>query len=243
MTNLALTKEHPTEDELRTFLLTIASGDVRSTLRTLAEHPSLATRVVESGATQDEARAYYLERLSRYVYAGDSALHVAAAARERDVALDLLRRGANVRARNRRGAEPLHYATDGLPNAAAFNQDAQFAMVELLIRSGANPNSADTSGVAPLHRAVRARSTAAVRALLENGADPLVRNQNGSTPLHLAVEDPRAGTLSPEARDAQRDIILLLLEHGARSTHKDAAGKTVKQCAGADWVHALLAGR
>jgi hypothetical protein len=30
--------------------------------------------------------------------------------------------GASVRARNRRGAEPLHYAADGNPGSAGWNQ-------------------------------------------------------------------------------------------------------------------------
>jgi hypothetical protein len=244
MTNLAVPTEDLAEHTLRSFLLTIASGDGSTTLRLLAESPFLATQTVTVGATRDEARTYYFERIAHYVYAGDTALHIAAAAYQCNVALELLRRGANISARNRRGAEPLHYATDGLPGSESSNPEAQFAMVELLIRAGADPNSADTSGVAPLHRAVRTRSTAAVRALLQNRADPVVRNKHGSTPLHLAVQDTgRGGTGAKEARDEQAEIIQLLLQHGARSTHKDAAGKTVKQCASAEWVHVLLEAR
>src|SRR5688572_5342840 len=113
MTNLAVPTEDLAEHTLRSFLLTIASGDGSTTLRLLAESPFLATQTVTVGATRDEARTYYFERIAHYVYAGDTALHIAAAAYQCNVALELLRRGANISARNRRGAEPLHYATDG----------------------------------------------------------------------------------------------------------------------------------
>src|SRR5450631_4383298 len=96
-----------------------------------------------------------------------------------------LKHGANVRARNRRGAEPLHYAADGIPGSITWDPDAQSAVVEFLIRAGADPNSTDKSGVAPLHRAVRTRCAAAARALLTNGAAALGKNKRGSTPLHL----------------------------------------------------------
>jgi ankyrin repeat protein len=69
----------------------------------------------------------------------------------------LIATGANVRARNRRGAEPLHYAVDGMPGSRTWNPPAQAATVARLIEAGADPNATDKSGVAPLHRAVRAR--------------------------------------------------------------------------------------
>ena len=93
----------------------------------------------------------------------------------------------------------------------------------------------------PLHRAVRTRSTGAVRALLANGADALRKNKRGSTPLHLAVQDTgRGGTGSAAARQEQAHVIRLLLAHGARPSDKDAAGRSVKDCVTADWIHALL---
>jgi len=64
--------------------------------------------------------------------------------------------------KNRRGAEPLHYAADGAPGSRNWNPQAQAEMITLLISSGANPNALDKSGVAPLHRAVRQRCAGAV---------------------------------------------------------------------------------
>ena len=122
---------------------------------------------------------------------------------------------------------------------AAWNPDAQAAMVEFLIEAGADPNAEDKSGVAPLHRAVRTRSTGALRALLANGADAVGRNKSGSTPLHLAVQDTgRGGSGSQAARQEQAHIIHLLLAHGARPSDRDTAGRLVKH-----WRHGRLDSR
>jgi hypothetical protein len=219
----------------------IASRDSSRTSRLLAESPLLARQALTGGATRATANAYFFEQISHYVYFGDTALHVAAAAYQAAIARDLVSKGANPSARNRRGAEPLHYAADGIPGSGAWDPDAQHSVVEFLIRAGADPNSKDKSGVAPLHRAVRTRCTAAVRALLQNGADPVGKNKSGSTPLHLAVQSTGRGSSgSAEAREEQKGIIQLLLGHGARASDKDSAGRTVKDCVQAGWIHALL---
>ena len=74
-------------------------------------------------------------------------------------------RGADVRARNRRGAEPLHYAADRSPSAGYQSRGAQRKVIVYLIEAGARPDVMDKSGVAPLHRAVRSRSSDAVSTL------------------------------------------------------------------------------
>ncbi len=56
--------------------------------------------------------------------AGDTALHIAAAAYRTDLAQRLVAAGADVRARNRRGAEPLHYAATGAPGSAGGTPEA-----------------------------------------------------------------------------------------------------------------------
>ena len=126
----------------------------------------------------------------------------------------LIATGANVRARNRRGAEPLHYAVDGRPGACRWNPPAQAATVARLIEAGADPNATDKSGVTPLHRAVRTRCAAAVKALLEGGADPRRKNNSGSTPMLLATQNTgRGGSGSSEAKAQQELIVQLLREH------------------------------
>ena len=231
----------PDEQALQTLFRLIVLRDRSMTSRLLTESPSLARQAIEVGATREAARAYYFEEIAHYAYAGDTPLHMAAAAHETGIAEELLSRGADVSARNRRGAEPLHYATDGIPGSDAWDPEAQYATIELLIKAGANPSSEDKSGVTPLHRAVRTRCAAAVRALLVNGADALGRNKSGSTPLHLAIQDTgRGGTGSAAAREEQQEIIRLLLGHGARPSDKNAAGRSVKDCVKADWIRELL---
>jgi hypothetical protein len=244
MRNTAFPTDDPAELELHTLLRAIASRDRSMASQLLAKSPLLARRATQVGATRSAASAYFFEEISHYVYAGDTALHMAAAAYQLDIAAELVSMGANVSARNRRGAEPLHYATDGIPGSPAWDPDAQFSIVQLLITAGAAPNSEDKRGVAPLHRAVRTRCAAAVRALLMGGADVLARNKSGSTPLHLAIQNTgRGGTGSAASREQQAEIIRLLLQHGARASDQDSAGKSVQDCVQADWIHALLRAR
>ena len=231
----------PQAPALLALLRAIASRDRSVTSRLLSESPLLARQAVAVGATRGSANAYYFEQISHYVYAGDTPLHVAGAAYQRAIAEELVSKGANPGAKNRRGAEPLHYAADGIPASDGWDPDAQYSIVVFLIGAGANPNAKDKSGVAPLHRAVRTRCTAAARALLMNGANPLEKNKSGSTPLHLAIQNTgRGGSGSVEAREEQKDIIRLLLGHGARASDKDSAGRSVKDCVQADWIHVLL---
>ncbi len=166
----------------------ISSRDDLEISRLLESSDGLATRPIRVAASRQEADTYFLTPIRHYVYAGDTALHVAAAAYQRDLAESLVADGAGTRARNRRGAEPLHYAADGGPEADNWDPVRQRAVIEYLIAAGADPNALDNSGVAPLHRAVRTRCSAAVSALIENGADPRLMNKGGSTPLHLAVQ-------------------------------------------------------
>ena len=116
---------------------------------------------IRVGASRADERSYYLEEIAHYAYAGDTPLHIAAAAYQPEIVEQLLSRGANASARNRRGAEPLHYAADGAPGSPWWNPQAQQAVVGLLIRAGADPNTEDKAGVTPLHRAVRARCSPA----------------------------------------------------------------------------------
>jgi ankyrin repeat protein len=224
-----------------TLLRAIGSRDEQKASRLLDASPGLAQQVAEVGATRQVSTAYYFTEIEHYVYAGDTALHIAAAAYARDIAKKLLARGASVCARNRRGAEPLHYAVDGIPDSPTWNPAAQEAIVECLIEAGADPNSVDKGGASPLHRAVRTRCASAVRTLLANGADPLRKNGSGSTPLHLAVQNTgRGGTGSSASREQQREIIWLLLKHGARPTDKDTAGRSVTERVAGDWVLDVL---
>jgi Ankyrin repeats (3 copies)/Ankyrin repeats (many copies) len=219
----------------------IASGDGAGVRRMLDQTPGLATRPLGAGATRQDPRRYFLIPVRHHVYTGDTALHAAAAAHHRGLAETLVAHGAAVRARNRRGAEPLHYAADGRTGADSWDSDAQRAVICYLLAAGAGPDAIDNSGVAPLHRAVRTRSPAAVSALIDGGADPLLRNNSGSTPLHLAVQNTgKSNSGSDAAKEDQHQIIVVLLEHGASRTDLDAKGKTVPAAASSGWIRQLL---
>ena len=145
------------------------------------------------------------------MYAGDTALHIAAAAHQAAVACELLDAGAAIAAANRRGAQPLHYAVDGSPGSACWDPVAQRDTVICLVERGADPNAVDANGTPPLHRAVRNRCAAAVEVLLDAGADPQATNRRGSTAIQLAGwTTGRGGSGSPEARSQQQQILRLL---------------------------------
>ncbi|HTC68337.1 MAG TPA: ankyrin repeat domain-containing protein [Acidothermaceae bacterium] len=200
------------ESALMRFVRVIAAGDVSLASQLLASTPSLATEHLGQGATRQVATDFYLHEIEHYVYGGDTALHVAAAGYQLGIARSLVAAGADVSAKNRRGAQPLHYAAEGHPaTPAVWKPEAQAAMIAYLIEAGADPNATDKSGVAPLHRAVRTRSAAAVRALIDGGADPRRPNRNGSTPMTLATQNTgRGGSGTPESKAQQREIVQLL---------------------------------
>ena len=231
----------PDDGALLALFGSIASREHLGITRWLDDVPGLATRPIRVGASRQDPDTYFLAAISHYVYAGDTALHVAAAAHQRELAEALVAHGADVRARNRRGAEPLHYAADGSPGAAHRDRHGQREVINYLIEAGADPDAMDKSGVAPLHRAVRTRSSDAVSALIDSGADPRLMNKSGSTPLHLAVQNTgKSNSGSDAAKDEQRRIIALLLQHGASPADVDAHGKTVAAAASSDWIRQLL---
>jgi len=202
--------------ELFSLMQAIVRNDASEVAMRLENSPSLAREPLILGATREVAADFFFKEINHYLYGGDTPLHAAAAGYRIEIARMLLQNGATVTSRNRRGAEPLHYAADGGPGSPHWNPEAQAATILLLIQAGANPNALDKTGVAPLHRAVRQRCPAAVDSLLKNGADVLLKNKSGTTPLRLAVlTTGRGGSGTPEAKVCQQQIIELLLAAGA----------------------------
>jgi hypothetical protein len=194
----------------------IVAGDAGLASQLLSVSPDLASAAFHQGATRENSAAFFLIEIGHYIYAGDTALHLAAAAHRHKMMRKLIGAGADVRAKNRRGATPLHYAADGMPGSPSWNPRAQALAVARLIDAGADPDASDSSGVTPLHRAVRTRCAPAVRALLEGGADAKRENRTGSTPMQLSIGNTgRSGAGSPEAKAQQAEIVGLLKQHGA----------------------------
>lgn len=214
-------------------LRAVLDGDDERVNRLLRELPALA----HARMTRDR-----LIPAIHWLYVGDTALHLAAAAVNGSAVRLMLDAGADANAQNRRGATALHYACDPRPAAeAAWNPRVQSAIIARLVRSGADVDRQDRGGAAALHRAVRARSPAAVRSLLESGARVDCRlGKNASTPLHLAVQSTGAGGTAG-AVAGQFEIIRLLLDHGADPGAKDARGKSVAMWTTNDRVREALA--
>jgi hypothetical protein len=218
---------HSFDATLMTFMRSIVAGDTDGVNAQLRRVPLLAAATIDVGATRKSARPWYLKEIEHYVYGGDSALHVAAAAYDLPMVRLLLAAGADPTYRNRRGASALHYASDGLPTSPRWNPKAQAQTIARLIAAGADPNVADNNSATPLHRAVRTRSTGAVAALLKAGADPTHRNVKGTTPLKLAkINSGRGGSGEPEAKAEQQEIQILL---GLRDKKKKKPQKKAKK--------------
>jgi ankyrin repeat protein len=201
----------------------------------LSRDPSRAVELVT------EARLYE-GRIFHWIYAGDTALHLAAAGYRVAIAKMLVAAGADPNAAfNHRRGTPLHYAADGYILGHEWDAARQVQTIDFLVASGSNVNAQDKNGASPLHRAVRTRCSAAVRSLIQAGADPLMRNKPGSTPFHLAVQNTGRGSSgSDEARAAQREIIETFLGLGLSPATKDANGRSVMDWARSDWVREAL---
>jgi Ankyrin repeats (many copies)/Ankyrin repeat len=187
----------------------LGSGEVIVAEQSLAAAPKLSTaRILPS-------EEFFLDSCRAQVYAGDTALHAAAFTYDTVFARRLIESGADVRARNRRGGEPLHAATIGGPGSNHWDPTRQRTVIEYLVEVGADPNAAALGGVTPLHRAVRNRCATAVAVLLRLGADPHLANDHGSTAKDLARwTTGRPGSGSAEAR-AQQQLIIELLAHAS----------------------------
>lgn len=211
-------------------------ADDRAKAKALVKaNPRLARDAVATRARLDA-------RIAHWIYAKDTALHVAAAGHRVEIARMLLSAGADPNAAtNHRWSQPLHYAADGYLENRFWNPQRQVAMIRLLLKAGADIQGQDKNGATPLHRAVRTRCAAAVKCLLDAGSDPTLKNKPGSTPFHLAVQNTgRGGSGAEKAKSAQREIIHAFLEKGVSVALKDRNGKSVLQWARSEPIREML---
>ena len=160
-----------------------------------------------------------------WIYAGDTALHLAAAGYRVEIVRLLLAAGAdpNAAANHRRG-RPLHYAADGYLAGSAWDPKPQVKTIRGLLdceRRHQCPRQERRELL--LHRAVATRCAAAVRCLLAAGADSARKNNPGSTPFHLAVQNTgHGGSGREQAKHAQRQIIEEFLSFGVAPVSRTA---------------------
>jgi ankyrin repeat protein len=205
--------------------------------RMLEADPALVSRKIETPKL-------YRTKILHWLYAGDTALHLAAAGHRDAIVRTLLQAGADPNAAaNHRRSTPLHYAADGYVVSPEWDPNRQVKTISVLLQAGANLHARDKNGATPLHRAVRTRCAAAVTCLLDAGADPAQRNMPGSTAFHLAVQNTgRGGSGADVAIAAQRQIIAAFLSRGITPAIRDSRGRSVLESARSAWVRALLSG-
>jgi ankyrin repeat protein/mono/diheme cytochrome c family protein len=135
--------------------------------------------------------------------AGSTLLHHAAAFARGETFTLLIDAGANVNARNRRRATPLHWALD------------DEAKIRALVEHGADVNAKDAEGRTALYQAASlGHALPALTRLLKLGADPNLAIANGRTPLMAA------------AGRADVDAMRALLDAKAAVDVKNGAGET-----------------
>ena len=224
-------------DRFQTLVEAIIRDDASGVKGLLSQDAILVT------ATAPVARLE--SKIVHWIYAGDTALHVAAAGYRVEIARMLLAAGADSSsARNHRSSQPLHYAADGSLESDSWDAKRQVRMIELLLKAGSGIHARDKNGATPLHRAVRTRCAAAVVCLLNAGGDATLKNKTGSTPFHLAIQNTgRGGSGAEKAKTAQREIIHAFLARGISPNLKDGKGKSVWDWATSDGIRQLLAGK
>ena len=155
---------------------------------------------------------------------GATALHWAAHRDELDHAALLIESGADVKASNDLGVQPLWLA--------CINGSAP--MVRVLLGAGADPNAAPASGETPLMHAARSGSVDAVKLLLLHGAEV-----NAKTP----VEEQTA--LMWALAEKHTEVSRTLIEHGAEISARSKFGFTpllfAARAGDLDGARALLA--
>jgi ankyrin repeat protein len=137
----------------------------------------------------------------------DGAINIAALYGHREIAKELLDRGADIDAQGINDWTPLHRAA----------QHGRQLLVKDLLESGANANAVskdDSRNFTPLHEAIWNGHPSIVILLLEYGADKEARDTDGLTPLLLAV------------KLGQEDIIPLLLKGDCDISAVDRHGGT-----------------
>ncbi|HIJ64626.1 MAG TPA: hypothetical protein HPP77_01640, partial [Candidatus Hydrogenedentes bacterium] len=138
----------------------------------------------------------------------ESPLHEAARDGHQDAVRRLLRRGADINAKDDAGRTPLHWAA----------ANGHVGMVKFLVSRGADVNTKDNDGRCPIHLAAQNGHEATLTMLAVRGADVMPKDKAGKTPLDLAREGGHkqtAAAIELYAPDAS----------GGGSRQNDAAGQ------------------
>lgn len=131
-------------------------------------------------AKVNEILTVHPELLEANVWDGWTPLHLASFFGHRELAADLVKRGANVAARSSNYLEnqPLHAAVAGKRREVA----------KWLVEQGADVNSTQSGGWTPLHAAAQNGDEDLCRFLLEHGARKAAVSGDGCTPANMAKD-------------------------------------------------------
>ena len=102
---------------------------------------------------------------------------------------------------------------DTVPPIIEASKTGDVERVASLLGSGTDINAADSEGATALYWATYFGRASIVRDLLAAGADPNIKTRRNSTPLEVAIFCFRCR--SGVAVKGQKDIAMMLLEHGA----------------------------
>jgi len=119
----------------------------------------------------------------------------------------LLKKGADVCAKNNKGHTPLYYVIKDC-DISTDDEDGGREIINLLIAKGANMTDTNNDGRAPLHWALMSRNgknahPSIFEFLIQRGAQVDAKDKEGNTAMHLAAENGRA------------DLVSMLLKHHA----------------------------
>ena len=78
----------------RAFVEVTVSGDSKSATRLLSASPHLVKERAARGAIRQDPEENFFDRIKHYIYEGDTALHMAAAAKQTRIVEELISRGA-----------------------------------------------------------------------------------------------------------------------------------------------------
>lgn len=132
----------------------------------------------------------------------------------------LIARGTPVNHQDGHGNTPLIHAFLSVENA---RNTPTHESIDALLAAGADPKLVPKNGISALHYAVTSGRHRWVKRMLDAGAD--VNHLNTSESKYYLKGTPLTAALRPEFSFPKKNVIRLLLEHGAISTKGELAQK------------------